>query len=81
MEESSESGSGHSNRLLGLRRVWKLVNVVSGGQGPKQRFSWREAMALEMAPGREELTVSCLVSCVSFRLVYSKGKKKEALEG
>ena len=80
MEESSESGSGHSNRLVGLRRVKKLVNVVSRGQGPKQRFSWREAKALEMAPGREELTVSCVV-CRVLGLVSSLSFRKERKRG
>ena len=37
-------------------------------------------MALEMAPGRRELTVlslSCLVSRVSFRLVFSEEKRRK----
>ena len=52
--------------------------MVSRGQGPKQRFSWQEALALEMAPGRQKLTVCvsrvlCLVS--SCTLDFSDGKK------
>ena len=83
MEESSESGSGHSNRLLGLRRFYGLVMWSVVGQGPKQRFSWREAMALEMAPGKRELTVLFPVSCFVSRFVLSfrKGKEKEAQKG
>ena len=58
--------------------------MVSRGQGPKQRFSWQEALALEMAPGRQKLTVCvsrvlCLVS--SCTLDFSDGKKMRRWKG
>ena len=81
LEESSESGTGHSNRLLGLRRFSGASNVVSRGQGPKQRFSWQRGDGVGAGSGKRELTVSSLfsrVSCrVSFRLVFSEGEKKK----
>ena len=83
MEESSESGSGHSNRLLGFEAILWASNVVTRGQGPKQRFSWQEAMALGDGSGTRELTVLFPLSCFVSRFVLSfrKGKEKEALKG
>ena len=85
MEESSESGSGHSNRLLGLRRFSGASNVVSRGQGPKQRFSWQRGDGVWRWLREEgaDCVVSFLVSRVVSRFVLSfrKGKEKEALEG
>lgn len=85
MEECSESGSGHSNRLPWFEAIFWANNVVSRGQGPKQRFSWQEAMALELAPGSRELTVSSLlvsrVSCLVSSCLFGMEKKKRRWKG
>ena len=85
MEETSESGSGHSNRLRGLRRFYGLVMWSVVVRGQNRDFSWQEAMAFGDGSERRELTVSfvssCLVSRVSFRLVFSEAKRKRGAEG
>lgn len=83
LEESSESGSGHSNRLLGLRRFYGLVmwSVVVRGQNRdfhgKRRWRWRW-----LREERADCIVSRVLCLVSrFVLSFRKGKAKEALKG